>query len=888
MRKEVKKYKGARVQESRIIAFLLLYFCTLLPSYSYATVLSDAAAKLSPGQWATVPMSNVNLTAKTSQPGAAWSSDSDPGGFYNGPQPGWDSTGRKLYIEITDHSTSSTSGDCEALGVLTTFPTVPQTCFRPIWKYDDATDTWTVDGPFPKRPSGTGVSSGHTWGFVAWNDTDKVMYIREFISYDTNQPIFRYCANATPSYCATQGANTWAQFNGPSILHQAGADVSMAWHATLNGGTLLYFGSAAGGKTGCGALLGYREGVGWSTIDAGTGCKFAVSVGDSGDLGNMYMIPSPVKGLVMFPAGGGAPWWKIDGAGTITRLDNHPTGCRFGTTNGIVSQGAVDPVSGDAYFIGCTPGGQLWRLNPTATAGSQWTLISSGLAICTPSRFPTENCGADFYMTPISTYGVIGAIRFRRAVPNTAEYYIYKATASSGDTTPPVVSMTAPTGGATVSTSVTLSATASDDIGVVGVQFKVDGTNVGSEDTASPYSISWDSTTVTNGTHSITAVARDAAGNGTTSSAVSVTVSNAGGGADFATRCTAPGVIRCVGFDSSADVPIANYGVKGLTNDGTTMAVLDTAVKASGNSSLKFTIPIIATNGPNNSGNYFLNFSDDFRTVFPCHGESWGGTTCVQAGNGNDYYIQFRARFDPYYITNQYSGGGWKLAWIGNVADKPGCREIDAASTGLCSSSCTDLELVMQNTFHYNVGPLGYYACPGHHYETDFYRLNYPNPGDINFQNEMPSPYCLYPPATAKNCFRWQPNEWMTFQAHIHVDNPRTFVDSRCGGVLCRDYPSSYIEIWAAREGQPSQLVTSKSFPIWAGTNASDQRYGKIWLTAYDSGRCMDPDPPCDTPDATQVSYVWFDEVIISDRKIADPSTGTTPHVFVPASFRIQ
>src|SRR5207244_1326344 len=49
---------------------------------------------------------------------------------------------------------------------------------------------------------------------------------------------------------------------------------------------------------------------------------------------------------------------------------------------------------------------------------------------------------------------------------------------------------------------------------------------LGAEDLASPYSIAWDTTTATNGSHTLTAVARDAAGNNTTSAAVTVTVNN--------------------------------------------------------------------------------------------------------------------------------------------------------------------------------------------------------------------------------------------------------------------------------------------------------------------------------------------------------------------------
>ncbi|HET9721925.1 MAG TPA: Ig-like domain-containing protein [Candidatus Saccharimonadales bacterium] len=97
-----------------------------------------------------------------------------------------------------------------------------------------------------------------------------------------------------------------------------------------------------------------------------------------------------------------------------------------------------------------------------------------------------------------------------------------------GDSTPPTVSMSAPTDGATVSgSSVAVSATASDNVGVAGVQFKLDGANLGAEDTTAPYAITWDSTTATDASHTLTAVARDAAGNTTTSTAVTVTVNNA-------------------------------------------------------------------------------------------------------------------------------------------------------------------------------------------------------------------------------------------------------------------------------------------------------------------------------------------------------------------------
>jgi mono/diheme cytochrome c family protein len=89
------------------------------------------------------------------------------------------------------------------------------------------------------------------------------------------------------------------------------------------------------------------------------------------------------------------------------------------------------------------------------------------------------------------------------------------------DVGPPTVSISAPAPG-NVSGLVTVSATASDDVGVASVQFFAGATSLGT-DTTSPYSVVWD-TTGLSGTQTLTAVATDGAGNMTTSAAVQVTV----------------------------------------------------------------------------------------------------------------------------------------------------------------------------------------------------------------------------------------------------------------------------------------------------------------------------------------------------------------------------
>src|SRR5262249_8483048 len=94
------------------------------------------------------------------------------------------------------------------------------------------------------------------------------------------------------------------------------------------------------------------------------------------------------------------------------------------------------------------------------------------------------------------------------------------------ETPAPTVSLPPPSG--TVSGTQTLSATATDNTAVAGVQFLVNGQPVGVEVTSanSNYTFAWNTTQVANGSYTITAQARDVAGNTSTSTPVLLTVSN--------------------------------------------------------------------------------------------------------------------------------------------------------------------------------------------------------------------------------------------------------------------------------------------------------------------------------------------------------------------------
>jgi len=408
------------------------------------------------------------------------------------------------------------------------------------------------------------------------------------------------------------------------------------------------------------------------------------------------------------------------------------------------------------------------------------------------------------------------------------------------DTVPPTVTMTAPISGSTVSGStVTVSANALDNIGVAGVQFKLDGANLGSEDTTAPYAVVWNTTTASNAAHGLTATARDAAGNSTTAAAVSVTVNNVTPpppSSDFTTRCQAAGVVRCVGFDQASDIA-GTYGNNTGIMSGATTPTLDTAVKASGNSAIKFAVP--ASAGADTSGSYFANFSADLATQF---------------GAGETFYIQWRQRFTPEFISSN-AGTGWKQVIIG-TGDK---------SPSQLYASCTDLETVVVNGSNRRFAQM-YNSCSGSSSHEAYDPFNeFFGGSDFKMQNARPSPFCLYSQSSSGyfppygNCFGYFANEWMTFQVGI-------MLGSRVGD----EFANSNVKLWIAREGQPSELVINWGpYNLTAGSSAENQKYGKVWLLPYNTNRSAGT--------SYTASTTWYDELIISRNKIADPGTGTPP-----------
>ena len=139
------------------------------------------------------------------------------------------------------------------------------------------------------------------------------------------------------------------------------------------------------------------------------------------------------------------------------------------------------------------------------------------------------------------------------------DFALNVTTPSGGDTTPPTTSITAPANGATVSGTVTVNATASDNVGVTQMQILIDGSVAASNTNSTSLSFNWSTTSVANGSHTIVSKAFDAAGNVGTSSTITVTVSNSGG--------TITELIGNGGFENGSTNPAPWTATAGVINN---------------------------------------------------------------------------------------------------------------------------------------------------------------------------------------------------------------------------------------------------------------------------------------------------------------------------------
>lgn len=213
----------------------------------------------------------------------------------------------------------------------------------------------------------------------------------------------------------------------------------------------------------------------------------------------------------------------------------------------VLSFSGADPTTP----IGATGSGSAASGAPTAslvtTRNNSWVVgvgtdISRSAARTVPSnqtlihQYRASSVGDTFWMqrqnAPTPASG--STVTINDTAPANDSYNlsiaeVLPATSGSGGGggTPPAVVVIAPAANGYAVAKTTLAANAGDSVGVAGVQFMIDGVNLGSELTSAPYYLTWDSTTVSNGAHTLSARARNTS-NLTSTASITINVDNSG------------------------------------------------------------------------------------------------------------------------------------------------------------------------------------------------------------------------------------------------------------------------------------------------------------------------------------------------------------------------
>ncbi len=273
---------------------------------------------------------------------------------------------------------------------------------------------------------------------------------------------------------------------------------------------------------------------------------------------------------------------------------------------------------------------------------------------------------------------------------------------------------------------------------------------------------------------------------------------------DFETRCHVPGVIVCQSFDSQDRSRPAKYPNSGLYAawDGAYRGTIDTTVKASGGGSLRFEVP--PHSAANASGYWRQSLGRDF-------------------GQGSTLYVQFRQRFSPEMLKNDWGGTSWKQVIFHNGGQ-----------------TCTDLSLVTAQ--YYQAGfPIMYASCGA--------RMVATNNGTPPYQLQQGDYNCWYGRFNAKDCFLYPANEWVAFYYQVHVGH--------------WGKPDSSVNAWVARDGQPyRQWIKMPDFVLENEHPGND--YDNLTLLTYMTNKDATRNHP--------VAYTWYDELIVSSQPISAPT----------------
>jgi hypothetical protein len=357
-------------------------------------------------------------------------------------------------------------------------------------------------------------------------------------------------------------------------------------------------------------------------------------------------------------------------------------------------------------------------------------------------------------------------------------------------------------------------AASTDNVGVTEYRIQRDGNYIGTSQQTSYIDNLLSPAT----TYAYTVAAYDAVGNTSApSSPVSVATLTVetppvNSDADFAARCHAPGVVKCVGFDNTTSdiVPYVNLWPDG---DGVLRGSLDTAIKASGAGALRFELP--PNGGPNIAGQWspLLPPYDGLGAHF---------------GEGSTFYVQFRQRFSPEMLTNTAI---WNSRWkqVAFYMNQVACAGVDLTTAH----------------YNYSTSPVNFPIMYGNCGARPLYTNNGTPPTDLQ-QGDY---NCHYGSPNATDCFYYTANTWITFYYQVSVG---TFGQN-----------NSSVKAWVALPGENyKQWINMPNWRIDFNNSHSDY-FNNITLLPYMTGL---------TRMNTPTAYTWYDELIVSTQPIVVPN----------------
>jgi hypothetical protein len=300
---------------------------------------------------------------------------------------------------------------------------------------------------------------------------------------------------------------------------------------------------------------------------------------------------------------------------------------------------------------------------------------------------------------------------------------------------------------------------------------------------------------------------------------------------DFKARCSAPGVVLCKGLDTESELQAAEMGTAG---DGSRQGFVDTAQKASGAGSLKFTFR--AGNKSQNIGGYWeTDLGKSFRTGDTLHIQYRWKATPEYFSHNDKYWNSSLKQINIHGPSSTCQGAEFTtIMWRGYPSMYTNCGDgwFTDVNTNATLAKCTG-DCLLQQGSNTKASPSGSgYNC---HYYSQV-------PGDGSGSG------CFFPPA----------NEWVT---HYEIIKLGTFGGSDTVVEAFEAHGTGGYKQW--------HRVNNVRF-----NNNRDSFLSKVRFETYMTEI---------SAAAPTNAYIWYDELVVSTQPIAAPNSVSTPKPSPPS-----